>query len=320
MLNPTRLRIPQRLSAMLLCGVLLAAGCSGSAEDNTIIGGEPVEATTDTGGSASGSEGSAETAIGDATDEDDASVTATFDTQTTDSATPSSTLDPVFESGFCQASQRNVFEIKFRPGAVSSEVDSATIPGQVDIYEIEVNADQIMTITLQSANPDAVATLYRPDGTTQPGAFIDSTVAPTQAGSYWICVTSGSSGADYQLSTSVIDDRTPTKIDKPWCGDQVNDRGEIRFLPDRYAAEVENAVVRGERDLYRIGANEGQQIDLLLTSLESNAVFDLWSPSGEILIDEVSDFRLPLPESGTYEICVGSTRGNATYTLAVDIG
>ncbi len=248
------------------------------------------------------------------------SVTTAPTSSTTESSVSGSSVDPVFTGDFCDAPQRNRFEITFDPGAVSSVIDSATIPGQVDLYEIEVGADQIMVITLGSADPDAVATLYQPDDTIQPGAFIDSTVTPTQAGSYWICITAGEDGSDYQLSVSVIDDQTPTKIDAPWCGDQVNDRGEIRFDPGRFSGDVENAVIRGERDLYRLSADAGQPLDLFLASPEFNAVFDLRAPSGEILIDEVSDFRIPLPESGTYEICIGGTRGNASYVLSVAIG
>ncbi|MEM9092236.1 MAG: hypothetical protein AAGC93_26330 [Cyanobacteria bacterium P01_F01_bin.53] len=82
---------------------------------------------------------------------------------------------------------------------------------------------------------------------------------------------------------------------------------------------VSNAVVRGDRDVYTLTAQGGQQMLLSMTSLEGNAVFDVVAPSGLILETELTEAKLPLPDTGEYQIIVGGTRVNATYELAIVI-
>ncbi len=301
--------------------LLMVSGCSILGDDGGQISGEVV---TD-------SDATSETAQSDSDDGQSGSQ-ATFDgegtatsnqAETTSSTTADDSIgsgpDPTPSGDFCQASGGNSSEIRFDPGASSATIDSEATTGQVDLYRLDVGRAQIMTITLTSPDPNAMAALQQPDGNGPADAVVDTTIGSTQAGTYWICVDSGETGAAYKLFVSVIDDNTPTKIDAPWCGDRVNDRGEIRFDAGQFSGTVEQAVVRGERDLYRLGASADQALDVFLTSLEDNAVFDLRAPDGELLITEVSDFRIPLPLSGTYEFCVGSTRGNASYSLEVAI-
>ena len=93
----------------------------------------------------------------------------------------------------------------------------------------------------------------------------------------------------------------------------------VTFNPGESAATVSNAVIRGERDVYLLGASGGQQMDLSITSLENNAVFDVVSPSGYILAREAMDETVFLSHTGDYQVIVGGTRGNATYELTVGI-
>jgi len=94
---------------------------------------------------------------------------------------------------------------------------------------------------------------------------------------------------------------------------------QIRFAPGTNSATVNQSVVRGSRDIYLLRANRGQRMDLKITSLENNAVFDVIAPNGEILNTEATQSSLKLPATGNYEIIVGGTRGNATYKLNVKI-
>lgn len=293
----------------------LVTGCS-ILGDDTRIGGEAVMPGADD-----------EPAEPGGSTDDDSGGQATFDTtdssasNATVEAEPSTTTeaDPVADNDFCQARRRNNFEVRFAVGTSSTTIESKAVGGQVDLYRVDVGSSQILAMSLTSSDQNTVATMLQPDGGTTAGAFTEVTIASTQPGSYWICVTSGESSASYELFVSVIDGNTPTKIIAEWCGDQVNDRGDIRFGAGQSSGKVENSVIRGERDLYRLDARAGQALDVLLTSLEDNGAFDLRAPGGELLISEVSDFRIPLPQSGTYEFCVGSTRGNATYLLDVGI-
>lgn len=82
----------------------------------------------------------------------------------------------------------------------------------------------------------------------------------------------------------------------------------VQFDPGTSGTVLENAVVRGDRDLYILGADGGQVMYLDITSLEDNAVFDVISPSGDILLRESVSERLFLPEWGDYQIIVGGTR------------
>jgi hypothetical protein len=94
---------------------------------------------------------------------------------------------------------------------------------------------------------------------------------------------------------------------------------QIRFAPGTNSATVNQSVVRGSRNIYLLRANQGQRMDLKITSLENNAVFDVIAPNGEILTTEATQSSLKLPATGNYEIIVGGTRGNATYKLNVKI-
>jgi hypothetical protein len=111
----------------------------------------------------------------------------------------------------------------------------------------------------------------------------------------------------------------------------------IRFARGASSAEVHAAVVRGERALYSIAARAGQDLSLRLTSVEDNAAVQIYAPGAKLemrdSILEVVGRALPgagegedatrwmgrLPESGSYLLVVGPTRGNATYTLSVAI-
>lgn len=96
----------------------------------------------------------------------------------------------------------------------------------------------------------------------------------------------------------------------------------VRFPRGGTTATLKNSVVRGTRDRYTLGARAGQKMSVRITSVENNAVFDIYTPQGGTLAGEgedSTDWSGTLPEDGDYIIEVGGTRGNATYTLEVTI-
>lgn len=96
----------------------------------------------------------------------------------------------------------------------------------------------------------------------------------------------------------------------------------VRFARGRTTTVIKDAVVRGTRDRYILGARAGQTLIVHITSLEDNAVFDIYARGGKQVLDgaqEATDWTGELPRSGDYVIEVGGTRGNATYTLEVTI-
>ncbi len=93
----------------------------------------------------------------------------------------------------------------------------------------------------------------------------------------------------------------------------------IKFARGANSAVVENAVVRGTRDIYLLGAKAGQTMTVSITSLENNAVFDIIAPNQKIIKQEGTSWSTKLSATGDYRIVVGGTRGNATYKLRVEI-
>ena len=102
-----------------------------------------------------------------------------------------------------------------------------------------------------------------------------------------------------------------------------NDRTRrIRFERGRTTKVIKDAVVRGTRDRYILGARRGQTMTVHITSLEDNAVFDVYRTGNSQPLagaQETTDWSGELPRSGDYVIEVSGTRGNASYTLEVTI-
>ncbi|WP_421655357.1 hypothetical protein [Leptothermofonsia sp. ETS-13] len=98
----------------------------------------------------------------------------------------------------------------------------------------------------------------------------------------------------------------------------------IRFKPGESSASIRTAVVRGTRDIYLLRAQKGQIMTVKIESLENNALFDVAAPlnqSGQrrVLKQETMVWSGKLPDTGDYQIAVGTIRGNATYKLWVEI-
>ena len=100
---------------------------------------------------------------------------------------------------------------------------------------------------------------------------------------------------------------------------QSNRTQRIQFAPGTSATTVEDTVIRGTRDVYFLDGKGGQVIHLELTSVENNAVFELITPQGESILQETSNWKGILPETGDYQIVIGGVRGNSTYDLGVKI-
>ena len=53
----------------------------------------------------------------------------------------------------------------------------------------------------------------------------------------------------------------------------------IRFGRGRTTAVLKGAIVRGEDDSYKLRASKGQTMTVHITSLENNAVFEVFAPN-----------------------------------------
>src|SRR4028118_2346820 len=75
----------------------------------------------------------------------------------------------------------------------------------------------------------------------------------------------------------------------------------VRFARGRTTVVLKNSVVRGTVDRYLLGARKGQQIIVHITSVENNAVFDIYTPQGGTLAGEgedSTDWSGTLPQDG----------------------
>lgn len=93
----------------------------------------------------------------------------------------------------------------------------------------------------------------------------------------------------------------------------------IKFKPGASSAEVKGGVPRGSVNIYSVGANAGQTINVEIQSVEGNAVFKVIDPNTNTLAEEQKSWSGTLPLSGDYQIVVGTERGGASYTLSVEI-
>jgi hypothetical protein len=96
-------------------------------------------------------------------------------------------------------------------------------------------------------------------------------------------------------------------------------RYRVRFPAGAFGTRIECALVRGETYLFRVEVAEGQTLTAGVSSVEDNAVFAISSPSGALLAEEQTELVVSGTDAGSYEIVVGSVRGNAPFTLEIDV-
>lgn len=99
-------------------------------------------------------------------------------------------------------------------------------------------------------------------------------------------------------------------------------RKRIRFTKGKHSAVVSGSVVRGERDVYTVGAKAGQMMTPKITSPEKNVVFQVEDAGGAFPPDtgegdDATDWTGDIPSNGDFKITVGGTRGNASYKMSV---
>lgn len=112
----------------------------------------------------------------------------------------------------------------------------------------------------------------------------------------------------------------------------------IFFAAGSKSGTVGGHVLRGEHQLYSLTAEAGQLLTVTITAPANNAVFQIYAPGTKI--SRGTDGRLEftgkalhtssealdparwsgrLPSDGTYVVAIGSSRGNAGYSMDVKI-
>lgn len=104
-----------------------------------------------------------------------------------------------------------------------------------------------------------------------------------------------------------------------------NDRTiPVRFAPGATGTQLVEGIARGETATFVLGARAGQKMWVSVTSVEDNAVFEVFAPNDESLGVSYSKrgaqvWYGQLPQSGDYKVVVGTTRGGAEITVDLSI-
>ena len=94
---------------------------------------------------------------------------------------------------------------------------------------------------------------------------------------------------------------------------------QIQFKRGANSAERKGGVARGEVMVYTINAKKGQTMNIEIQSVEGNAVFKVINPNTKGVAEGKKSWSGKLPQTGKYQIVVGTERGGASYTLSVAI-
>lgn len=191
--------------------------------------------------------------------------------------------------------------IEFAPGDFGAIVaDAIPVDGQAE-YLLAASAGQSMILELFSLEDTAVFNVAGPSGTPLASAETKKAILLPESGDYRIVIDATRGNATYDLFVSVYDTQ------------------RVQFDSGTSGTVISDSVVRAERAVYVLRAGAGQVMDLTLTSLEDNAVMDVYGPAGDALATEIFAEVIPLFSDGDYQLVVGGTRGNATYDLSVFI-
>ena len=231
---------------------------------------------------------------------------------------PSDEKDDSSESA---KSGRGSTVVKFSKGGTSGTYENAVIRGESHTYILGASKGQNMSVNISSTEDNAVFRVQTPGGqylgntSEEEGTKSFSETLPAN-GNYKITVSPEKGNATFKITFAVKGGSEETPEESPASGGKTT---VVKFRKGGTSASYENAVIRGERDTYILGAGGGQQMSVSISSLEDNAVFDIIAPNGRTLVSESDGWSGQLPADGKYKIVVGGTRGNASYKVSFSV-
>jgi hypothetical protein len=123
-----------------------------------------------------------------------------------------------------------------------------------------------------------------------------------------------------------------------WAAEPVPTPTPVFFARGASNGTVGGHVTRGDRALYSVKATAGQTMTVTITTPDDNAVFQIYEPDAAVGRDadgllefkgkplhgasngeDATRWQGRLPRAGTYLIVVGSTRGNARFSMDVKL-
>ena len=82
---------------------------------------------------------------------------------------------------------------------------------------------------------------------------------------------------------------------------------------------MQNSLAPGTFNSYFIAVQKVKKIQVKVKSLENNAVFTVIDSHKKTMIKESKIWSGVVPQTGKYQINVGTERGSASYTLSFSI-
>jgi hypothetical protein len=211
--------------------------------------------------------------------------------------------------------QINRGRIQFAPGATSGSVNGAVSRGDWHHWAARAFAGQTMEVTITADSGNATFELYTPSGDQMANDVRSFSGTLPQSGDYAIDVGSTGGLANYTL-TLTITGEPAAPLTPPTPGHLPgHNRGSID-LSEGFNS-VTGTVARGDWHHWAFRAQAGQPIQVMAGG---NATFELYTPSGDQMANDVTQFEGAAPATGLYAVDIGSTGGTANYTLAVVLG
>ena len=216
--------------------------------------------------------------------------------------------------------------ISFAAGATSATVTGRIDGTEIDNFLLNARAGQVMQVSVSSAANDLFLSVTSPGGTplvrAESGAQSFNGTLP-ENGDYRLTVlsTSGTAHSNYTLFVSVTGSGS-SPAPTPTQASSTTQR--INFAPGATSASVTGSVDGGSTRTYLVNAQEGQRMQIAVTSSANNVYLTVTTPSGATMISaELGQTSLDrfLPESGDYRITASTQPGTAltNFTLYVTI-
>ncbi|NNE66945.1 MAG: hypothetical protein HKN33_10315 [Pyrinomonadaceae bacterium] len=210
-------------------------------------------------------------------------------------------------------------KVRFLKGKVSRSYTGSVVKGGSHSYTIGASGGQQLSVDMRSSSSDLK--VFDPAGKvlSNAGSPTDFRSTLPSDGTYKVVISNPAKEDKYSV-TFKITGEIAKKPDPPQSGGLTK---TVKFSKGRSSASYKDAVIRGERNRYVLGAQGGQLMAVSIASLENNAVFQIRGPKGYLRgAGPGTDKRSwsgQLPADGKYTVIVGSTRGNATYTVTFSI-
>ena len=244
----------------------------------------------------------------DSGEQEDSSETEQQQEESEDASSPPSEDPPSTEepSEETFTPSEGATRVQFASGNIGTVIDGGVIRGESPAqYILQAAAGQLMTVSLQSLEDNGEFTIYGPTGQPVTSSLTNAEILLPADGDYVVEASPTRGNLSFSLSILITNAASYE---------------EVRFDPGTFGTTIEGGVLRGETGpVYGLVAAEGQTIDINITSLEENGIFNLAAPNGKVLVNESTNFTTELPATGLYLISTGGVRGNVSFTLEIEI-